>query len=597
MANEELSDEIKKQLNGQVALIERGVISFVQKLEAAKAAGAIGAVVYNNQPGKPLAMGGDKRVEIPAIMVSQALGQKLKQEMTLGNVEIQFKTDELIQEPDVIDTITAFSSKGPRIEDNLFKPEIAAPGQQIISAAMGKGDETVRMDGTSMAAPHMAGAMALIKQANPKLSVSELKALSMGTSKTLPNIPMTLQGAGRVQLEQALKSPIGTDTSAISLGRMDLARTQVVEKTIWVTNLTQVAQSLRLSAESNPGLQVTLPSTLELAAGGSAPLHITFTLDSKNLSEDEVEELNARIEFKVGESAVYQISALALRRQASEVVAKIGGSGNLELFNSGAQPGLAIPFNLLGRDGAKSSSSPSQDWRSKTCDLESAGYRILDVDSPTGKLRVLQVAFKIYSPLNFWLFCEPSILIDGNGDLDADQEIAGATPMSLEGVGDIPSGFFSTVINAHKAREIRQAYESAIASGDLEATLNYKPALEFVGPMAPFPHSTVAIIQVPVEKVQLGEDKLIHFRLATLGKVGDMVEADDYLAGSELGNWMSLSPLPEQQGYIDLPEDITVNQGSNSVELKRGLGGQPLVLYYPNNVWKPVAGDGQSQIL
>ncbi len=60
-------------------------------------------------------------------MVSQALGLKIKQEMDQGAVRIQFKTGETIEEPELIDQITDFSSKGPRSEDNLLKPEIAAP--------------------------------------------------------------------------------------------------------------------------------------------------------------------------------------------------------------------------------------------------------------------------------------------------------------------------------------------------------------------------------------------------------------------------------------------------------------------------------------
>ncbi|NJL24992.1 MAG: S8 family serine peptidase, partial [Calothrix sp. SM1_5_4] len=198
LADTDLNEGIKKKLKGKVAFIVRGKVPFIEKLKRAEAAGAIGAVVYNNEPGKPIPMGGDGKVEIPAIMISQALGLELKKEMASGPIRIQFKTGEKIEEPEIVDTITGFSSKGPRSEDNLLKPEIAAPGARVISAAMGQGHGSVQMDGTSMSAPHMAGVMALLKQARRDLNANELKSLVMNTSKALTTAPITLQGAGRV---------------------------------------------------------------------------------------------------------------------------------------------------------------------------------------------------------------------------------------------------------------------------------------------------------------------------------------------------------------------------------------------------------------
>ncbi|HMN69311.1 MAG TPA: S8 family serine peptidase, partial [Bdellovibrionales bacterium] len=139
LADADLTDGQKAKLAGKVALISRGKVSFAEKLQRAFAGGAVGAVVYNNEPAKPFAMGGDGKVEIPAIMVSQALGLRLIEEMKVGPTRVQFKNTDILEEPELIDTITSFSSKGPRSQDNLIKPEIAAPGQMVISAAMGEG--------------------------------------------------------------------------------------------------------------------------------------------------------------------------------------------------------------------------------------------------------------------------------------------------------------------------------------------------------------------------------------------------------------------------------------------------------------------------
>ncbi|MBT5094873.1 MAG: S8 family serine peptidase, partial [Halobacteriovoraceae bacterium] len=167
-AANDLSDEQKAAVKGNVALIDRGAVSFIDKLTRAENAGAIGVVVANNRPGAAIRMGGEGKVELPAVMITQAIGNQLKTAMTAGDTVITFKTEAQMVKEELIDTLTSFSSRGPRFGDSGLKPEIAAPGFNIISAAMGKGDAAVQMSGTSMSAPHMAGVMALLVQKFPK---------------------------------------------------------------------------------------------------------------------------------------------------------------------------------------------------------------------------------------------------------------------------------------------------------------------------------------------------------------------------------------------------------------------------------------------
>ena len=93
-------------------------------------------------------------------------------------------------EPAYQNTIYSSSSRGPRRGDSLLKPDIAAPAVSVFSlrtpGPWGKGDGTtgVSYNGTSMAAPHVAGSMALLKQLHPDWSVEELKSLAMNTATT-----------------------------------------------------------------------------------------------------------------------------------------------------------------------------------------------------------------------------------------------------------------------------------------------------------------------------------------------------------------------------------------------------------------------------
>lgn len=75
------------QLEGKIAVVDRGLCTFVSKAEAAEAAGAVGLVVINNVGGTSITMGGDDTgIGIPAVMISMANGQALKNAMQQGTV-------------------------------------------------------------------------------------------------------------------------------------------------------------------------------------------------------------------------------------------------------------------------------------------------------------------------------------------------------------------------------------------------------------------------------------------------------------------------------------------------------------------------------
>ena len=85
-------------------------------------------------------------------------------------------------------TIAGFSSRGPAgpncgPEENRIKPEVSAPGVNIYSSVPGGGYGY--LDGTSMAAPHVAGVVALMRSANPDVDVITIKQVLMATATDL----------------------------------------------------------------------------------------------------------------------------------------------------------------------------------------------------------------------------------------------------------------------------------------------------------------------------------------------------------------------------------------------------------------------------
>jgi minor extracellular serine protease Vpr len=592
----DLANDVKVALSGKVALIQRGKVAFAVKLKRAADAGAIGAVVYNNDPTKPIPMGGEGKVDIPAVMITQALGMQLVDEMKLGPAHIQFKTDKKIEEPDNIDTITDFSSKGPRSEDNLLKPEIAAPGQNITSAGMGTGTDGVHMDGTSMAAPHMTGAMALIKQAHPELSALELKSIAMGTSKILSKageIPLTQQGAGRVQIVDAIKATVVSETASISLGRVQLQQEKTETRKVVLRNLSGADVDLTTETRSTPGMTIELPAQVTIPANGTTEVEIKFTLKLLNPAQFTF-ELDGRIFLKQGAKTVLQIPALAIRTQASMIqAAATPVTGSIALTNTSPNAGLALAFNLIGEEPRKPTPGPADAWKSRSCDLQSVGYRILRKATPAGAVDMIQFAFKIYDPVTTWHLCSVSVLIDSQGTGTADQEIAGVTGGGLEGVDKAP--FHSVLLDAAKARDVRVAYEKDLASGK-EGTPNYTPAVIGIGPMAPFSQSTIAILEVPLDALTKSADGSLNVKLASQAENSETFESDKFLGGL-LGQWIKIPAKLEDQAYFGMDEVIAVDGKGATATVTKGPGTQKLVMYYPLNEFTANGADGQQQVV
>ncbi|MBP9019146.1 MAG: S8 family serine peptidase, partial [Bacteroidales bacterium] len=200
-------------VKGKIALVSRGPIGansiyFRDKDLNAKQAGAAGIIIYNNMPGivSPtfqVEAGDEKKEYIPAIFVTQSDGLLLKDLINKG-LKIKF------EEKSQLGTIASFTSMGPA-SDFYFKPEVSAPGVAIYSTI--PDISYASWQGTSMASPHVAGAIALIKQAHPDWSSADIKASLMNTGTLLKNyqngetITWLLQGSGRINIPAAINAP------------------------------------------------------------------------------------------------------------------------------------------------------------------------------------------------------------------------------------------------------------------------------------------------------------------------------------------------------------------------------------------------------
>jgi subtilisin family serine protease len=177
-------------VSGNIAFIQRGSCTFEIKLGHAEDAGAIAAVVYNIA-GDPIVMNGTSgAATIPAVMIGQAEGNLVLAELDrAADVAVLLDKSLFLTESDNGIAMGSFSSRGPGPVFDILKPDVTAPGVNILAgftpdaANATKGENFAYLSGTSMATPHVAGVAALLLQANPDWSPSALKSALMTTAR------------------------------------------------------------------------------------------------------------------------------------------------------------------------------------------------------------------------------------------------------------------------------------------------------------------------------------------------------------------------------------------------------------------------------
>jgi subtilisin family serine protease len=216
-------------LTGQIALIRRGTCSFYQKSFNAQSAGAIGVVLYNNVAGfiNPT-VAGIPAVTIPVVAISALNGALIDSRLAGGPVTLTW-TNTVASEPNPTgNLISSFSSWG-LAADLSVKPDIGAPGGLIRSTLPLDQGGYGNLSGTSMASPHIAGAVALLLQARPRTSPEEVQERLQNSARPHPfgSVTSTFidavhrQGAGMLQIDDAVLSGTVVEPSSLALGAIE----------------------------------------------------------------------------------------------------------------------------------------------------------------------------------------------------------------------------------------------------------------------------------------------------------------------------------------------------------------------------------------
>ena len=622
IADVDLTQPQMDLLKGKVALIDRGVVNFNDKVKRAAAGGAIGVVVANNREGAAFKMGTTDVFDIPAIMITQIIGEKIKAALKNSVVQIKFNSAIQIEKPELIDTITDFSSKGPRSMDGYLKPEISAPGSDIISAAVGGGNRVVKMSGTSMAGPHMAGIMALIKQSMKQrglnLTAKELKNIAMGTAKTISEkgvrYPVTRQGSGRVQSDVAAQALMVASEPSVSFGEISIETEKTVQSNFEIKNLTKSDLKLSVVFEGNEFITMLPAADIVLKSESVSAMNLSFHLNALLMKDETVREMDGWVKFMNGSAEMYRIPVLAVAHKLSAISAvslsvasgqtnSVGAAATVRLANGNQNNGEALLFNLLSVDERKPLSSISMN---ADCDLQSVGYKIISKKNEKNQpIEVVQFGIKTFKPMTTWNSCDVSILIDGDADGLADQELLGASIKSIPGLQS--AEFASTLLDATKVRQIRKQFESEIekvkndpvAVAKLKGTEDYSSAVLDQREMLVYNNSNVLVVEAELKNLIKNKNNELRLQIVLSHNEQSSVQSDDFLAGSEK-QALKISANSKDQPFLNLGEVLEFEADEiKNINLTVGESEGQMLILYPQNkfTFSDNINDFGSQIL
>ena len=274
-------------LTGAIALVSRGVCTFALKAARVKAAGAIGIVVVDNRPGE--ANGIPVELAVPGGMISDRDGAVLRSYLAghAGRTGIRIGRDPQEIATGRSGTVTSFSSGGLTAFGHMLKPDLGAPGGQILSSTLAiAGGPFASFDGTSMAAPHVAGAAALLLQRHPNWTPRQVKSALVSTAATAwadtaqtVEAPVLTAGSGEADLLAANDPKLFTDPVSLSYSDLNVSRGPAAKPLLLaVSDAGGGAGSwtIEVRPQSQPsGVEIVAPGSITLAPGGELQVLVT----------------------------------------------------------------------------------------------------------------------------------------------------------------------------------------------------------------------------------------------------------------------------------------------------------------------------------
>ncbi|GAB4116343.1 MAG: hypothetical protein Tsb0027_07670 [Wenzhouxiangellaceae bacterium] len=289
--------------NGQIVVCDRGVYGRVEKGRNVQLAGAAGMILANTDLEAEDIVA-DQHC-LPAIHIGDTAGDALRNWLAAGsNHRGRIGATEIINDAFFAGVLRPSSSIGPNAEiPGVLKPNLVAPGANILGASF-EDDLFLFLTGTSMAAPHITGAFALLKAANPDWNNNQILSALETTSiwplpgsSTPPGVSADQRGAGVPVLADAVRAGLYLDISGQDFRDADPFNGGNPQDLnlpgIQLLDCQDSCQTTRRVTDMQGGGQWTLstdqsflqvsPTSINLADGQSAVITVSATLNNPNL--------------------------------------------------------------------------------------------------------------------------------------------------------------------------------------------------------------------------------------------------------------------------------------------------------------------------
>ena len=292
-------------LAGKIALIRRGTCTFYEKSRNAELAGAVGVVLYNNAAGfinaTVAAPAGSPAITIPVVTVLATDGADLSSRLPsalTSTADLTWTDQRRTFVNPTGGTSSSFTSYGLSAELQI-KPNIGAPGGLIRSTWPLELGGYATISGTSMASPHVAGAVALFLEKYPGTSAAVVQTALQNTADPAVIFGTTVrdavhrQGAGMLDIDDAVQATTKVTPSELSMGEGASAQTKTI--TIANTGVAPVTYSITHQPAAGTRGSTFAPilttntaavgfseATVTVPAGGSATVNVTITTNTSS---------------------------------------------------------------------------------------------------------------------------------------------------------------------------------------------------------------------------------------------------------------------------------------------------------------------------
>ena len=285
-------------LTGEIALISRGTCTFSMKIRNAQAAGAVAVLVVNNVAGDPTAMASDGTPDqptVPAYMVGLLDGLALKAKGDGVVTTIHAGLDYFRTANDNI--MAGFSSQGPTDVKFRVKPDVVAPGVNVLSSQPAWACEQTDpscwafFQGTSMATPHVAGTAAVVIDQHSDWTAADVRSAIVNTAvqgvlkdsatgTTIVDNP-NIVGAGLENVYNAVRASVSLDPVSIAYGAVPSGSGQGRTDEILVKNLTGSTATFTFAIDdpfADGATYSVSPSSVTLASGATATIRVSVSV-------------------------------------------------------------------------------------------------------------------------------------------------------------------------------------------------------------------------------------------------------------------------------------------------------------------------------